>query len=74
VILYGGYARRRPGRRAAHRQGPQFDFNLFIIDNHSKLTDRVEFWSSAEEWLDREMSVTSNLKTWSILSSAPSRI
>ncbi|NIJ21530.1 hypothetical protein FHS95_003233 [Sphingomonas naasensis] len=34
-----------------------------MIVNHPKLTDRVEFWSSAEERLNRELAITKTLRT-----------
>jgi len=72
VILYGSYARGGGGDEPHTAKGVdephtakgyKSDFDLLIIVNHPKLTDRVEFWSSAEERLNRELSVTGNLKT-----------
>jgi predicted nucleotidyltransferase/HEPN domain-containing protein len=63
VILYGSYARGGWVDEPHTAKGYKSDFDLLIIVNHPKLTDRVEFWSSAEEQLDRELSVTRNLKT-----------
>jgi predicted nucleotidyltransferase/HEPN domain-containing protein len=63
VILYGSYARGGWVDEPHTAKGFKSDFDLLIIVNHPKLTDRVEFWASAEERLNREYSVTGNLKT-----------
>jgi len=63
IILYGSYARGGWVDEPHTAKGYKSDFDLLIIVNHPKLTDRVEFWSSAEERLNRELSVTGNLKT-----------
>lgn len=63
VILYGSYARGGWVDEPHTAKGYKSDFDLLIIVNHPKLTDRVEFWSSAEERLNRELSVTGSLKT-----------
>jgi len=63
VILYGSYARGGWVDEPHTAKGYKSDFDLLIIVNHPKLTDRVEFWSSAEERLNRELAVTGNLKT-----------
>jgi len=63
VILYGSYARGGWVDEPHTAKGYKSDFDLLIIVNHPKLTDRVEFWSTAEERLNRELSVTGNLKT-----------
>ena len=63
VILYGSYARGGWVDEPHTAKGYKSDFDLLIIVNHPKLTDRVEFWSSAEERLNRDLAVTGNLKT-----------
>lgn len=63
VILYGSYARGGWVDEPHTAKGYQSDFDLLIIVNHHKLTDRVEFWSSAEERLNREMAITKTLRT-----------
>ena len=63
VILYGSYARGGWVDEPHTAKGYKSDFDLLIIVNHPKLTDRAEFWSSAEERLNRELAVTGNLKT-----------
>jgi len=63
VILYGSYARGGWVDEPHTAKGYQSDFDLLIIVNHDKLTDRAEFWSSAEERLNRELGVTKTLRT-----------
>ncbi|GAA4035527.1 nucleotidyltransferase and HEPN domain-containing protein [Sphingomonas rosea] len=63
VILYGSYARGGWVDEPHTAKGYQSDFDLLIIANHEKLTDRVEFWSSAEDRLNRELAITRTLRT-----------
>src|SRR3954470_5591162 len=63
VILYGSYARGGWVDEPHTAKGYQSDFDLLISVNHEKLTDRVEFWSSAEERLNRELAITKTLRT-----------
>lgn len=63
VILYGSYARGGWVDEPHTAKGYQSDFDLLVIVNHDKLTDRVEFWSTAEERLNRELAITKTLRT-----------
>jgi predicted nucleotidyltransferase/HEPN domain-containing protein len=63
VVLYGSYARGGWVDEPYTAKGYQSDFDLLIIVNHKKLTDRVEFWSSAEDRLNRELAITKTLRT-----------
>lgn len=63
VILYGSYARGGWVDEPHTAKGYQSDFDLLIIVNHHKLTDRVEFWSNAEDRLNRELAITKTLRT-----------
>lgn len=63
VLLYGSYARGGWVDEPHTAKGYQSDFDLLIIVNHEKLTDRVEFWSSAEDRLNRELAITKTLRT-----------
>lgn len=63
VILYGSYARGGWVDEPHTAKGYQSDFDLLVIVNHEKLTDRVEFWSSAEDRLNRELAITRKLRT-----------
>jgi len=63
VILYGSYARGGWVDEPHTAKGYQSDFDLLVIVNHEKLTDRIEFWSSAEDRLNRELAITRTLRT-----------
>jgi predicted nucleotidyltransferase/HEPN domain-containing protein len=63
VILYGSYARGGWVDEPHTAKGYQSDFDLLVIVNHEKLTDRIEFWSSAEDKLNRELGITGTLRT-----------
>ena len=63
VILYGSYARGNWVDEPHTAKGYQSDFDLLVIVNHEKLTDRVEYWSSAEDRLNRELAITKTLRT-----------
>ena len=63
VILYGSYARGGWVDEPHTAKGYQSDFDLLIIVNHQKLSDRVEFWSTAEDRLNRELAITRTLRT-----------
>jgi predicted nucleotidyltransferase/HEPN domain-containing protein len=63
VILYGSYARGGWVDEPHTAKGYQSDFDLLVIVNHEKLTDRVEFWSTAEDRLNRELAITMTLRT-----------
>jgi predicted nucleotidyltransferase/HEPN domain-containing protein len=63
IILYGSYARGGWVDEPHTAKGYQSDFDLLIIVNDERLTDRVEYWSKAEERLNRELSITKTLKT-----------
>ncbi|MCD2323284.1 HEPN domain-containing protein [Sphingomonas sp. IC-56] len=63
VILYGSYARGGWIDEPHTAKGYQSDFDLLIIVNNDKLTDRVEFWSAAEDRLNRELAITKTLRT-----------
>lgn len=63
VILYGSYARGGWVDEPHTAKGYQSDFDLLVIVNHEKLTDRAQFWSTAEDRLNRELAITRTLKT-----------
>ena len=63
VILYGSYARGGWVDEPHTAKGYQSDYDLLVIVNHEKLTDRAGFWSSAEDRLNRELAITRELKT-----------
>jgi predicted nucleotidyltransferase/HEPN domain-containing protein len=63
VILYGSHARGGWVDEPHTAKGYQSDFDLLVIVNHDKLTDRIEFWSTAEDRLDQELAITKTLRT-----------
>ena len=63
IILYGSYARGGWVDEPHTAKGYQSDFDLLIIVNDKRLTDRVEYWVKAEERLNRELGITKTLKT-----------
>ena len=63
VILYGSYARGNWVDEPHTTKGYQSDFDLLIIVNNDKLTDRIEFWATAEDRLNRELAITRTLRT-----------
>jgi uncharacterized protein len=63
VILYGSYARGGWVDEPHTAKGYRSDYDLLIIVNDKRLTDRVEFWLKLEERLNRELAVTKTLRT-----------
>lgn len=63
IILYGSYARGGWVDEPHTAKGYQSDFDLLIIVNQKELTDRFDYWEKADERLDRERTITQNLKT-----------
>ena len=53
IILYGSYARGGWVDEPHTAKGYQSDFDLLIIVNDQRLTDRVDYWAKAEERLNR---------------------
>ena len=62
VILYGSYARGGWVDEPHTEKGFQSDFDLLIIVNDKRLTDR-EYWYKADDRLIRELSITKTLRT-----------
>jgi uncharacterized protein len=63
IILYGSYARGGWVDEPHTAKGYQSDFDLLIVVNDKRLTDRVEYWAKAEDRLIRELSITKTLRT-----------
>jgi predicted nucleotidyltransferase/HEPN domain-containing protein len=63
IILYGSYARGNWVDEPHTAKGYQSDYDLLIIVNDQRLTDRVHYWAMAEEQLNRELAITKTLKT-----------
>src|SRR5678815_927884 len=39
------------------------DFDLLVIVNYKAVADRAQYWSKAEERLNRELAITGSLRT-----------
>jgi len=63
IILYGSYARGGWVDEPHTAKGYQSDYDLLIVVNDERLTDRVEYWAKAEERLIRELAITKTLRT-----------
>ena len=63
VILYGSYARGTWVDEPHTAKGYQSDFDLLIIVNDKRLTDRVKYWAKLDDRLMREYGMTGTLKT-----------
>lgn len=63
IILYGSYARGNWVDEPHTAKGYQSDFDLLIVVNDKRLTDRVEYWAKADDRLIREQSITKTLRT-----------
>lgn len=63
VILYGSYARGGWVDEPHTAKGYQSDYDLLIMVNDKRLTDRVDYWVKLEDRLNRERSVTKTLRT-----------
>lgn len=61
IILYGSYARGGWVDEPHTAKGYQSDFDLLIIVNDKRLTDRVDYWLKLEDRLNRELSITKAL-------------
>jgi len=63
IILYGSYARGGWVDEPHTAKGYQSDYDLLIIVNDKRLTDRADYWSKLDDRLIRELSVTKTLRT-----------
>jgi uncharacterized protein len=63
IILYGSYARGGWVDEPHTAKGYQSDYDLLIIVNDKRLTDRADYWSKLDDRLIRELSVTKHLRT-----------
>jgi predicted nucleotidyltransferase len=63
IILYGSYARGGWVDEPHTAKGYQSDFDLLIIVNDKRLTDRVDYWLTLEDRLNRELGITKTLRT-----------
>lgn len=63
IILYGSYARGGWVDEPHTTKGYLSDFDLLIIVNDKRLTERVDYWLKLEDRLNRELSITKTTKT-----------
>ena len=63
IILYGSYARGGWVDEPHTAKGYRSDFDLLIIVNDKRLTEKVDFWSKLEDRLIRELAIDKTLKT-----------
>jgi uncharacterized protein len=63
VILYGSYARGGWVDEPHTAKGYQSDYDLLIIVNDQRLTDRVTYWSKLDQRLNLEIMVTKAIRT-----------
>lgn len=63
IILYGSHARGGWVDEPHTAKGYRSDFDLLVIVNNAKLTDRVEFWAGADDRLDRALAIDKSLRT-----------
>ena len=63
IILYGSYARGTWVDEPHTAKGYRSDFDLLIIVNNKRLTDRVSYWLKLEDRLNRELAITETIRT-----------
>ncbi|MBU0863852.1 MAG: nucleotidyltransferase and HEPN domain-containing protein [Alphaproteobacteria bacterium] len=63
IILYGSYARGGWVDEPHTAKGYRSDFDLLIIVNDKRLTDKLDFWSKLDDRLTRELAIDKTLHT-----------
>ena len=63
IILYGSYARGGWVDEPHTAKGYRSDFDLLIIVNDKRLTEKVDFWGKLDDRLMRELAIDKTLKT-----------
>lgn len=63
VILYGSYSRGTWIDEPHTAKGYKSDYDLLIIVNDKRLTDRVKFWAKVDDRLMREYGITGTIRT-----------
>ena len=63
VILYGSYSRGTWIDEPHTAKGYKSDYDLLIIVNDKRLTDRVKYWAKVDDRLMREYGITGTIKT-----------
>jgi predicted nucleotidyltransferase/HEPN domain-containing protein len=63
IILYGSYARGGWVDEPHTAKGYRSDFDLLIIVNDKRLTEKVDYWLKLEDRLNRELAIDRTLHT-----------
>ncbi len=63
IILYGSYSRGGWVDEPHTAKGYRSDFDLLIIVNDKRLTEKVDFWLKLDDRLIRELAIDKTLKT-----------
>ena len=63
IILYGSYARGGWVEEPHTAKGYRSDYDLLIIVNDKRLTDRVDYWLKLEDRLNRELAISHTVLT-----------
>jgi len=63
IILYGSYARGGWVDESHTAKGYRSDFDLLIIVNDKRLTDKVDYWLKLDDRLTRELAIDKTLHT-----------
>ena len=63
IILYGSYARGGWVDEPHTAKGYRSDFDILIIVNDKRLTDKVDYWLKLDNRLIRELAIDKTLKT-----------
>ena len=63
IILYGSYARGGWVDEPHTAKGYRSDFDLLIIVNDKRLTERVDYWLKTDDRLTRELAIDKTLHT-----------
>lgn len=63
IILYGSYARGGWVDEPHTAKGYRSDFDLLVIVNDKRLTDRVDYWLKLDDRLMRELAIDKTLRT-----------
>lgn len=63
VILYGSYARGNWVDEPHTAKGYKSDYDLLIVVNDKRLTDRLKYWAKVDDRLMREYGIAGTIKT-----------
>jgi predicted nucleotidyltransferase len=63
VILYGSYARGNWVDEPHTAKGYKSDYDLLIIVNDKRLTDRIKYWAKVDDRLMREYGIAGTIRT-----------